>query len=94
MALTSPILRTTEYPPTLSAHELELELALDFARLQYKRACEFSDERDRLYEEAIDDGDREALADLRALAYMADELKASAYQDREAAYAALSAVEN
>ena len=92
MALTSPILRTTELSPTLSAHELEL--ALDFARLQYKRACEFSDERDRLYEEAIDDGDREALADLRALAYMADELKASAYQDREAAYAALSAVEN
>jgi RNA polymerase-interacting CarD/CdnL/TRCF family regulator len=82
---------STEYR-TLTQHELEL--ALDFARRQYARACEYSAERDRLYEEAIDDGDREALADLRKLAYMADDQRMTAYQDREAAYAALSAVVN
>lgn len=77
---------TTELSPAPSA--LELRLALENAKMQYGAACMWQSDAWLGYEEAIDDGNREAVADFLRVATLADAVQADAYQELQIAYAA------
>jgi len=81
---------TTQQTPVFVTIESTdaLLLALEFSKREYCAACDRQAEAWHLYEEAIDDGDREAITDLLSIAKIADMQQADAYQGREAAYAA------
>jgi hypothetical protein len=69
-----------------------LRLAVENTRREYAAALNRQCEAWHLYEEAIDDGDREAIRDLLRIAELADILHADAWQDMNAAEAAFLAV--
>lgn len=84
----SVLFPAVSYKTNIRTTTQELSLALAFARREYAAACDRQAEAWRLYEEALDDGDREAIRDLTRATETFDMLQADAYQDREAAYAA------
>ena len=86
MNTTFPVSYTTKLSPAPSA--LELRLALDNAKRQYGAACVDVDAAWRGYEDAVDDGDREAIADFLRVALFTVAVKDLLRAEMEEAYAA------